>query len=58
MIDSNTDILKASGAKERDKKVWGAFHYGKDTVETLKTFIEEKIAQLDDYYGAFLEGTE
>lgn len=58
LIDRNTDTLITSGAKERDKKVWGAFHYGKDTIEALKNFIEKKIALLDEYYGAFLESTD
>ena len=58
LIDSNTDTIISSGAKARDIKSCGTLHGGKDTVESLKSFIEKKIALLDEYYGAFLEGAD
>jgi len=58
IIEDNTSVLTSSGVNKRDIERWGKFHGGKDSVDTVGRFIEEKIALLDKYYGAFLESEE
>ncbi|MBQ4067517.1 MAG: CotH kinase family protein [Clostridia bacterium] len=55
IIDENLEILKLSGAENRDVALWGHAHGDRDTVESMKKFIEERFEFLDDYYGENLE---
>ena len=53
IYDSITEELNVSGAIQRDQEKWGVLHKGKDNLDNLKNFIQERLTLLDNYYSQY-----
>ena len=50
ILDENKETLEQSGAKIRDKKLYGLYYKGADTVTRLYDFAKLRIFKLDEFY--------
>ena len=54
-IRKNTERINICGAFERDRQLWGNYYEGgTDTVETLYSYVEQRLVFLDECYGESL----
>ena len=50
ILDKNKEVLEQSGAKIRDKKLFGLYYKGEDTITRLYDFAKLRIFKLDEFY--------
>ncbi|MBE6731407.1 MAG: hypothetical protein E7564_06940 [Ruminococcaceae bacterium] len=50
ILDKNKEVLEQSGAKIRDKKLFGLYYKGEDTIARLYDFAKLRIFKLDEFY--------
>lgn len=50
ILDKNKEVLEQSGAKIRDKKLFGLYYKGEDTIARLYDFAKLRIFKLDGFY--------
>ena len=55
ILEEGQQILRTSGAQQRDQDCWGLFYGGEDSLENLYQTLEDNLSWLDDYYGQQLQ---
>lgn len=55
VLQTQQQLLDASGALKRDEDTWGLYYQGQDTPEKLQRFLEERLLRMDAYYGGLLQ---